>query len=106
MRKNHPPRPEASALSTHILPTAANLVGACVCAVPLVQLLPRHGWAQWLDETLVLAALVFIVSAGISYFSLRFSGDRARVERLAERIFLLGLLVVFLALVGLAVFFA
>jgi hypothetical protein len=69
-------------------------------------MLPRQGWAQWIDEALVLAALIFIVSAGVSYLSLRFLGDSNRVERIAERIFLAGLLVIFLALVGLAVFFA
>lgn len=106
VRNCHSGHPQCGALSSHILPTAANLVGACVCAIPLVKLLPRRGWAQWIDEALVLAALVFLTSAGVSYLSLRFSGNRDRVERIAEHIFLFGLVVVFFALVGLAVFFA
>lgn len=91
-----------SGLSAHILPTAANLVGACMCAIPLVKLLPRSGWANWLDEALLLASLLFIISVSVSYASMRRPGQAEHLEHRAEMIFLAGLGVVFVALFGLA----
>lgn len=92
----------SNGLSTHILPTSANLVGACMCAMPLVKLLPRTGWAAQIDEALLLASLLFIASAGMSYASMRMAIDADRLEHSAELVFLAGLGVVFLALLGLA----
>lgn len=89
-------------LSSHILPTSANLVGACMCAIPLVKLLPRTGWANWIDEVLLFASLLFLVSASLSYASIRTAGQAERLENSAETIFLAGLGAVFVALLGLA----
>lgn len=100
LRKHEPSG--QNGLSTHILPTSANLVGACMCAIPLVKLLPRTGWANWIDEALLFAGLLFITSAGTSYASIRADKGADRLEHGAELIFLVGLGVVFLALLGLA----
>lgn len=89
-------------LSTHILPTSANLVGACMCALPLVKMLHRHGLADLMDEGLALASLLFLSSAGLSYASMRQAEQGVRLESLAERLFLVGLVLVFLSLVILA----
>jgi hypothetical protein len=97
-----PTQKDRSGLSSHILPTSANLVGACLCAVPLVKMLPREGWASWIDEALLVASLTFIVSAGMSYASIRRPINGERMEYAAELVFLAGLGVVFLALLGLA----
>ncbi|TCJ15279.1 hypothetical protein EZJ19_07525 [Parasulfuritortus cantonensis] len=96
------PRRAGEGLSSHILPTSANLVGACMCAIPLVKLLPRTGWASWIDEVLLVASLLFITSATSSYASIRVARRAERLENAAETLFLAGLGAVFLALLGLA----
>lgn len=86
---------ERNGLGTHILPTSANLVGACMCAIPLVKLLHRSSLSTWIDKGLALASLLFLTSAGLSYLSIRHSNHGQSTENLAEIIFLVGLATVF-----------
>lgn len=69
-----------------------------MCAIPLVKLLQRNGWAPWIDESLALASLLFLCSAGLSYISLRHTNNDAKLENMAEAVFVVGLVVVFGAL--------
>lgn len=92
----HAANPPAG-LSSHILPTSANLVGVCIMALSLIKLLPRHGWLDGVDELLALDSVVFLASVGLSYASLRVRRHAARLERWAEMLFLAGLLMVIVA---------
>ena len=83
---------ESNALSGHILPNAANLVGACMMALSLVKLLPRKGWSDYVDEMLAVASVVFLISVALSYTSLRLRRKSGKtLEIWAERVFLVGL---------------
>lgn len=97
---------ERNGLGAHILPTSANLVGACMCAIPLVKLLHRGNLSIWIDKGLALASLLFLTSAGLSYLSMRHSGYGSSTENLAEIIFLAGLFTVFSSLMLLSWGFA
>jgi hypothetical protein len=91
-----------SSISSHILPTSANLVGVCIMALSLVKLLPRHGWSSLVDEVLAIDSLVFLTSVTLSYASLRGQRHASRFENWAELFFLGGLLLVILASLVLA----
>jgi hypothetical protein len=88
-------------LNAHILPTSANMVGACMCAVPLVKMMSLAGWSSWIDEALLLSSLLFLLSVGWSYLSIREWRNPLRLEKTAELFFLGGLVMVFLALLAL-----
>ncbi|OYY93689.1 MAG: hypothetical protein B7Y41_10610 [Hydrogenophilales bacterium 28-61-23] len=83
--------------SSHILPTSANLVGVCIMSLSLVKLLPRQGWSSLVDEVLAIDSLIFLASVALSYASLRFQRQSARLENWAESFFLAGLLLVMLS---------
>ena len=91
-----------SSLSTHILPTSANLLGVCIMSLSLVKLMPRHGWSVWIDEALALDGVVFLLSVALSYASLRFKERANRLENWAEMVFLFGLSVILLSAIVLA----
>lgn len=92
----------SSSISSHILPTSANLVGVCIMALSLVKLLPRHGWSSWVDEILAIDSMVFLVSVALSYASLRIKGCTSKLENWAEMFFLGGLVLIILASLVLA----
>lgn len=96
------PHSTPASLSSHILPTSANLVGVCIMALSLIKLLPRHGWTNGVDELLALDSVVFLASVALSYTSMRVSRYASRLETWAERLFLFGLLLVILASLALA----
>lgn len=87
----------SNSISSHILPTSANLVGVCIMSLSLVKLLPRHGWSAWVDEMLAIDSMVFLVSVALSYASLRIKGCTANLENWAEMFFLGGLVLIILA---------
>jgi hypothetical protein len=81
-------------LASHILPVSGTMIGVCVTLIGLVKLAEaRHGTSH-VDEYAALAAITFLASALASYLSMRYS-DReklsVRIERLADTIFLWGL---------------
>ncbi len=82
------------ALPGHILNVSATMVGVCVTVVSLVKLLEvqRHQPTH-LDELVAVDAVMFMVSALLSYLSLRgHKRAKERLERLADRVFVLALL--------------
>jgi hypothetical protein len=97
MSDGHSTRADRGGLSTHILPTSANLVGVCMMTISVVKLLRLHGMAGLIDELLLWDSLLFLLSGALSYASMRARGRAARLESLAEGIFLLGLFVVIAA---------
>jgi len=89
----HSPR---NRLADHILPTSATMVGVCITVISLAQLIPKHGVSKHADELLAFDSLLFMVSAVLSYFSIRHSNESGSYERIADTVFLvaLGLMVV------------
>lgn len=81
-------------LSRHILPTAATLLGICTTLIGLVKILEERIGPSHVDEYGALIAALFLGSAGASYGAIRALGRPSlsrRLERMADGLFLLGL---------------
>ena len=86
-----------SSLSRHILPVSATMVGVCVTLVGLVRVVEVHAGPTHVDEYAALLALLFLVSTLASYISMRYSATAAisrRCERLADQVFVAGLIAI------------
>ncbi len=78
-------------LSHHILPNSATMVGVCIMVISIVKGM-HPGLANYLiDKALAIDSLLFMISALLSFSSIRLEGSTLKLERLAEIIFLLGL---------------
>lgn len=82
---------ERNDLSRHILPTSAQLVGVCLTVISLVKVLHIGRVGSLLDRFLAIDALLFTISATLSYASMR-KGESAKLEKYADQFFMLGLL--------------
>lgn len=81
---------ERNELSQHILPTSAQLVGVCVTVISLIKALHIGQLGSLLDKLLAIDALLFTLSAVLSYISMR--GEKwAHLEKHADQFFMLGL---------------
>jgi hypothetical protein len=80
-------------ISNHILPVAATMVGVCMTVVSLIQLIPRNSVSPWADGLLAIDSLIFLISAMLSYWSLRHQRSSSLVERYADWLFMLALMV-------------
>ena len=78
------------ALSGHILPTSATMVGVCMTVVSIIRLLHLQHFATVVDRLLALDSVVFLFSALLSYLSLRRS-ERIELEGYADGAFMTGL---------------
>jgi hypothetical protein len=79
-------------LSTHILPNSATMVGVCIMVISIVKSADQ-GIANYLiDKALAVDSVLFMVSALLSFSSIRSGRYTALLERWAEIIFLLGLI--------------
>lgn len=89
-------------LSAHILPTSATMVGVCMTVLSIGHL-ARGGEARLvIDKMLAADALVFLVSALLSFISMRSHHFGPRYERRAELVFVAGLGLLAVAAVVLA----
>jgi len=78
-------------LSQHILPTSAQLVGVCMTVISLVKVLHIGQVGSMLDKLLAVDALLFTVSAVLSYASIR-GIKSASLEKYADQFFMVGLM--------------
>ena len=78
-------------LSQHILSTSAQLVGVCMTVISLVKVLHIGQVGSLLDKLLAIDALIFTISAVLSYASIR-GIKSASLEKYADQFFMLGLL--------------
>lgn len=85
------PRATAASLSSHILPTSATMVGVCMTVLSLGRLTHDGRLGIFIDKVLAADAVVFLVSAVLSFLSIRIRHDARRTEDWAEELFLLGL---------------
>ncbi|WP_303312040.1 hypothetical protein [Hymenobacter sp. BT730] len=80
--------------SPHILNTSANLMGLCFIVLTSLKV-NKLSDASIIDELTSVATLFFITSCILSFLSMRGSGRTSTFERLADLIFLGGLLIIF-----------
>lgn len=82
-----------TSLSNHILPVSATMVGVCMTVISLLQLVPKNSISPWADNILAVNALVFLASTMLSYWNIRHEEFAISTERWADRLFLIGLVV-------------
>jgi hypothetical protein len=78
-------------ISKHILPTSANLLGLCFLILSFIKVL-KLGSETLVDELVAIAILFFLVSSFCSYASMRSTRWEQLYERIADTIFLIGLI--------------
>jgi hypothetical protein len=78
-------------LSQHILPTSAQLVGVCLTVISLVKAMHLGQAGSLLDKLLAIDALLFTISAALSYASMR-GLKSVYLEKYADQFFMLGFL--------------
>lgn len=81
-----------NAISKHILPTSATMVGVCMTVISILKL-SANSSNTWADEILAVDSLFFIMSAIFSYVSIRNQLDESKYEDWADKIFIFGLAV-------------
>lgn len=84
-------KPPGSGLSAHILPASATMIGVCMTVLSIGHLGPAGEWRMVIDKLLAVDALVFLVSALLSFMSMRLRGSGSRYEARAELVFIAGL---------------
>lgn len=78
-------------LSHHILPNSATMVGVCIMVISIVKSMNQNLANYFIDEALAVDSILFMVSALLSFSSIRTGRSSAKLERWAEGVFLLGL---------------
>ena len=82
-------------VSIHIFTASAAMVGVCLTVIGLLRVvLSIRGGTTIADDLLALDALLFLVACLLSYFALRTRRARRmhRVERVADSLFIAGLI--------------
>jgi uncharacterized membrane protein YidH (DUF202 family) len=80
-----------SRLADHILPSSATMIGVCMTVISVSQLIPKQSISKHVDEMLAFDGLLFLVSAMLSYFSIRNAQKSESFERRADVIFLIAI---------------
>jgi len=94
---------EKKNISRHILPTSANLLGLCFVILSFIKLWARGRVETVIDEFLGVAVILFLISSILSYASMRSKGKTEFIEKMADIIFLGGL--IFLSLISVILVF-
>lgn len=77
-------------ISRHILPTSSNLLGLCFVILSFVRI-AKLGAETFLDELLAIAIIIFLISSVFSYASMRSKEKPELFEKVADTIFIAGL---------------
>lgn len=82
-------------LSHHILPNSSMMLGVCMTVISIIKVVGvRHGQNR-IAEAFALDSLCFLISAVLSYASMRFEARETRsvtLEKLADISFVIGLM--------------
>ena len=82
--------------SPHILNTSANLLGLCFIVLTSIKV-SKMEHATIIDETTALAIVLFMTSCIFSFLAMRNdTAQSVKLERLADVLFLAGLIVLFI----------
>jgi hypothetical protein len=87
--KNHDSN--SNNLSQHILPNSATMVGVCIMVISIVKSMGPDLTSYLIDKALAIDSLLFMISALLSFSSIRLKQSTDRLERWAEMVFLIGL---------------
>jgi hypothetical protein len=81
----------ASGLSAHILPASATMIGVCMTVLTLGHLGPRVDLRVVVDKLLAGDAILFLLSAFLSFLAMRSRQENSPHETRAEWVFVVGL---------------
>jgi hypothetical protein len=79
-------------VSKHILPTSANLLGLCFLILTLKKLWKGNNVVQFVDKLDGIVILIFLAASFLSYASMRVTRRGDLYEKVADGVFLAGLL--------------
>jgi hypothetical protein len=96
-------RDNTRAISLHVLPTAATMIGVCMTVITIVKLTPPGPFRHIADRLLGIDGTLFLTSVAFSYGSLRSLRHALALERLGDYAFLAGLAM--MSVVGIIVAF-
>ena len=82
---------ETAGLSAHILPTSATMIGVCMTVLSIGRVGAGVNWHILIDKALAFDALIFLLSAFLSFAAMRVEVGGRRYERWADGVFLFGL---------------
>jgi hypothetical protein len=94
------PRIIKSGMSQHILPNSSMMIGVCMTVISIVKLVGIQKGQHRIAELLSFDSLIFMVSASLSYFSIRNESMEltfAVMEKFADIAFMLGLAIMTVA---------
>ena len=80
----------SNGVSSHILPTSATMVGVCMTVISISKIAHSHAGVI-IDRTLAIDSVLFMLSALLSFLSIRYNRPAIRLERWAEILFLVAL---------------
>jgi len=86
---------EQRRIAEHIFTGSTTMIGVCLTVITLFSII-KTGITTYADEILGINALIFIISAFISYSSLRKNNEPIR-EWIADIIFFIGMAIMVLA---------
>jgi uncharacterized membrane protein len=92
---------EKKNISRHILPTASNLLGLCFVILGMIKIY-AFGERTLLDEMTASSMVLFLAACLFSYASIRAKNKSERYEKIADILFLAGLIVMTLIAVVIA----
>jgi len=87
-----PERNDKKNISKHILPTSANLLGLCFLILSLKKIWKADAVMKMIDKLDALTILIFLFASLLSYASMRSRLNEDRYEKLADVVFLAGLI--------------
>jgi hypothetical protein len=90
-------------VSGDILPTAATMIGVCITTISLIKLLEHFKGAVFADEILEVDSFLFLVSAFVSYVSMRLDQKLKSLEAAADIVFLVAMGVMVIAIIFLGI---
>jgi len=67
------------------------MVGVCIIVISIVKGMPANSVNYFIDKALAVDSLLFMISALLSFLSIRLECSTVGLERLAEVIFILAL---------------
>ena len=90
-----------SNLSNHILLVSATMVGVCMTMLSIIQLAPKGIISRWVDDSLSLDSILFLISTLLSYWALRHEQSSEKYESGADLVFLAGMILLVISGFGL-----
>lgn len=89
-------------ISGHILPTSATMVGVCVTTISLARLIQGGQVGYWEDKLLAGDSVLFVICAALSFAAIRKPHLATKLERHAETLFIMALVLLGVAAVVMA----